>query len=224
MRPMTAVFSSTGTYFSFNHPFWLVETRFLSAGNSIVLFRFFFNQQKLLLKSDRSQFLQTNHIPVSGHQFFESSQRPFKREAAILSSGNVFFNKFFIRLKEAYFVSNGNSAFFIRLFFCQLKPVLELGETSFQKKKKRLFQQNSSFQLAETDFRRHNGLPQEERLYEEIHLKKYVSTTWKSYFHRQKSLKNQQEIFSNGRREAALKKWFHLYWNNDFYWHEICFE
>ena len=156
MLPMTAVFSSTGTYFLFNHSFRLVETSFLSDGNSIVLFRFFFSQWKLLLKFDKSRFVQTNHDPVSGHQFFQLPQRLFQGEAAILCSGNVFFNKLLIRLKEANFLASGNSFFFTAVF-CQLKPVLELGETTFQRKRKRLFQRNSSFHLVETDFRGHNG-------------------------------------------------------------------
>ena len=39
-----------------------------------------------------SPFLKTNHIPASGHQFFQFFQRFFKVEAAFLFSGNIFFN------------------------------------------------------------------------------------------------------------------------------------
>ena len=49
-----AVFPSTGTYFSANFSFRQVEISFLSAENSIVLFRVFFCWRKLLLKLGRS--------------------------------------------------------------------------------------------------------------------------------------------------------------------------
>ena len=41
LLPVETVHSSTGTYFSANPSFWLVETSLLSTGNSIVLFQVF---------------------------------------------------------------------------------------------------------------------------------------------------------------------------------------
>ena len=139
MLPMTAVFSSTGTYFLFNHSFRLVERSFLSDGNSIVLFRFFFSQWKLLLKFDKSRFVQTNHDPVSRHQFFQLPQRLFQGEAAILCSGNVFFNKLLIRLKEANFLSSGNSFFFYYSSFLLVETSIGIRGNHFSKKEETSF-------------------------------------------------------------------------------------
>ena len=69
LLPVKAVYSSTRTYFSANPSFRLMEAIFLSTGNSIVLFRSFFCQWKLLLKFGGSQFLKANY-PANGHKFF----------------------------------------------------------------------------------------------------------------------------------------------------------
>ena len=45
-----------------------------------------------LLKLGESPFLKTNHIPTSGHEFFQLFQRFFKVEAAFPYSGKAFFN------------------------------------------------------------------------------------------------------------------------------------
>ena len=61
--------------------------------------------------------------------------RFLKVEVTFLYSGNAFFNEPFIRLVETDFLSRGNSAFCSELFFCQWKPLLELGgRGSFQRK------------------------------------------------------------------------------------------
>ena len=52
----------------------------------------FFSVSGNLLKLGESPFLKTNHIPTSGHQFFQLFQRFFKVEAAFPYSGNAFFN------------------------------------------------------------------------------------------------------------------------------------
>ena len=53
---------------------------------------FFFCNWKLLLKFGGSPFLQRNHIPASGHQFFQFFQRFFKFKAFFPHSENMFFN------------------------------------------------------------------------------------------------------------------------------------
>ena len=59
--------ATSGSSLSFNQN--IFET-FLSV-LSIVLFRVFFCKWKLLLKLRVSPFLKTNHIPASGHHFFQ---------------------------------------------------------------------------------------------------------------------------------------------------------
>ena len=110
---MEAAYSSTGTYFSANSSFWLMETSFLSSGNSIVLFRVFFCWLKLLLKLEGSKFLKKNHITASEHQFLKFFQRFFKVEAAFPCSGNIFFNKSFIRVVGMNFLHFDQSNFFV---------------------------------------------------------------------------------------------------------------
>ena len=117
--------ATSGSSFSFNWNinfsigplFRLIETSFLSAENNIVSFRvFFLLVQKLLLKLVESQFLNTNHISASGHQFVHFFERFFKVEAAFLFRGNVFFNKSSIRLDEMQFLSSEN-CFFDQSYF-----------------------------------------------------------------------------------------------------------
>ena len=67
-------------FLNLEHIFWLIvhSCNFLSAGNSIVLFRAFFCQWKLLLEIGASQFLKKSHISASGHQVFNFFQRFLK--------------------------------------------------------------------------------------------------------------------------------------------------
>ena len=107
--------------FSVNPLFWLVETIFLSIGNSIVLFRVFFCKWKLFLKLEGSQFLKTKYIPVSEHQaffMFSETWRFFKVEATFPNSGSTFFIKSLTQLMETNFLSSGNSVFWSELIFC----------------------------------------------------------------------------------------------------------
>ena len=113
-------------------------------------------------------------------------------------SGNLLFNKSFIRLVQTDYVSSGKS------YFSTVEPLLELEENSFQRKslfllvtsdfpaivnlfvlhfsetptnnfflsngRKSVFQRKLSFRLAETDFRANNGFhKQEEKLWIKEH-------------------------------------------------------
>ena len=70
--PWKAVYSSTGAYFSANTSFRLVETTFLPTGNSIILFRGFCSTSEWnIIENQGGEFLKTNHISASGHQFFQ---------------------------------------------------------------------------------------------------------------------------------------------------------
>ena len=132
MLPVEAVSSSTATYLSVNHSFWLVETSFLSTGDSIVLFQVFLCQWKLLLKLGRSQFLKTNHIPASGHQCFEffrdflKLEQLFRKVETYIStifhpaSGNEL-EETIIRILEKYFSKKELNSASGQLIICQWK-------------------------------------------------------------------------------------------------------
>ena len=64
----------------------------------------------------------------------------------------LFFNKAFIRLVETDFSSSGNSVFSSELFFCQRKPLLELGGKQFSKKELIIASAQLIFWLTETIF------------------------------------------------------------------------
>ena len=65
---------------------------------------------------------------------FSEILRFFKEEATFSYSGKTFFKKSFIRLVESDCLSNGNSVSWSELFFCESKPLLELGEKQYPKK------------------------------------------------------------------------------------------
>ena len=76
---MEAVTSSTGTYL-FSQSFILASANEIFFPRNIIeLLRVFLCWLKLLLKLDGGQFLKTNHIPASGHHFFEFFRDSFFR-------------------------------------------------------------------------------------------------------------------------------------------------
>ena len=79
-----------------------------------------------------SPFLQTNHIPSSGRQFFQLYQRFFKVEAAFSYSGNIFFNILhpvsangFYAQWEHYFSVSANSLLAETIFGIRRNQFLE---------------------------------------------------------------------------------------------------
>ena len=91
-----------------NRSIRLVETIFLSAGNSVVIFRVFLCQWKLLSKFQGGQFFKMNHILVSGQQFFNFLRESLKRKQLFCMMETHFSNKSFIRLVKTDFPSSAN--------------------------------------------------------------------------------------------------------------------
>ena len=81
---------------------------------------------------------QNIYVPPGKHQFFfdifRNIPRFLKVEATFPYNGNAFFNIYFIRLVKTDFMSSENSVFWSGLFFCEWKPLLDLGEKQFSKK------------------------------------------------------------------------------------------
>ena len=71
---VATIHSTTGTYFSASPSSLLVETSFLSTGNSIILFQVFLFV-KTVIENWGSQSLKMKYIPASEHQFFRYFQR-----------------------------------------------------------------------------------------------------------------------------------------------------
>ena len=139
LLPVDAVFSLTRTNFSANPSLRLEETSFLSTGNSIVLFQVFF---RVLFKNcywnlGEVNFKRRSIFLLLNTSFFIFSEilRFFNVEATFSYSGNVFFNKSFIRLVEMDFLSSGNSVFLIRAIFLLVEAIIGIrGGKQFSKK------------------------------------------------------------------------------------------
>ena len=73
---------------------------------------FFSVSENYYSNQGEAHFLKTNHIPASGHQFFQYFQRFFKVEAAFPYGGNVFFNILHLASKNEF--SSQQKQYFFR--------------------------------------------------------------------------------------------------------------
>ena len=110
-----------------------VETRFLSVFCLFFYSEFFSVSGNYYWNQGEVNFLKTNHVPASGHQFFRFF-RDFLKWKQLFRIEETYFSISFTWLVQTDFLPSGNSIFWSVLFFCQWKPLLELGGKQFSKK------------------------------------------------------------------------------------------
>ena len=79
-------------FFTLNPSFRLVETSFLSAGNSIFFILRFFQLGETIIKIWGSKVLKTNHIPAGGNHFF-NLLRDFSKWKQLFRKAETWFSK-----------------------------------------------------------------------------------------------------------------------------------
>ena len=125
MLPLKVIFPSSKSNFSTNPSFRLVETYFLSSGNSIFLFGAF----SLLLETNGA-----NQFSKTFSWYWKLFSLIFlPEEAEFINSGNVFFKECFILCSGNWFSGQYEPFFYIYIFrdICNWKHFVRLAETYF---------------------------------------------------------------------------------------------
>ena len=150
---MEAIFPSTGSYFSANPSFRLVETCFLFTGNIIFFVSSFFLLMETINEIRENLFLRTSHTPASGHLFFQFFQR-FSKEKQFFCIVETYFLISLNRLVQKDFLLSGKSIFLVRAILLLVETII--GIKSKQSKKELILATGQLiFWLVETIFSFH---------------------------------------------------------------------